>query len=76
MSTDSIVFKIHGIIMLLYLDITPLKFESVWILHLEVLEFEFYLLKFGGVWILYPEVSEFGFYLLKFGVFRFYTLTF
>ena len=51
MSTDNIVFKIHGIITLLYLDITPLKFESVWILHLEILEFGFYPLKFGSVWI-------------------------
>ena len=65
------------------LQIAPLKFRCIWILHLEVLEFGFYLLKFGGVWILPPNISEFGpskilgvfgFYLLKFGVFGFYTL--
>ena len=40
------------------LQITPLKFGSVWILHHKVSEFRFYPLKFGGVWILYHEISE------------------
>ena len=31
-------------------------FGSVWILHLNVLEFEFYPLYFRGVWILLPKV--------------------
>ena len=31
------------------LQTTPLEFGDVWILHLKVLEFGFYLLKFGGV---------------------------
>ena len=31
------------------LQTTPLEFGDVWILHLKVLEFKFYLLKFGGV---------------------------
>ena len=31
------------------LQITPLNFESVWILYLEISEFGFYPLKFGGV---------------------------
>ena len=38
------------------LQITPLKFESDWILHLKVSEFGFYPLKFG----------VFGFYTLTF----------
>ena len=39
---------------------------SVWILHPEVSEFEFYPLKFGCVWILHYEILEFEFYALKF----------
>jgi len=39
------------------LQITLLKFEGVWILHLEVSEFGFYSLKFEGVWILHPDIS-------------------
>ena len=35
------------------LQITPLKFEGVWILHLKVSEFRFFSLKFGGIWILH-----------------------
>ena len=49
------------------LQTIPLKFGSVWILHLKILEFGFYLLKFGGIWILHPKVSKIGFYPLKFG---------
>ena len=33
----------------LQISVTPLKFVVVWILHLKVLEIEFYPLKFGGV---------------------------
>jgi len=40
------------------LQITPLKFEGDWVLHLEVSEFGFYPLKFGDVWILYPDVVK------------------
>ena len=50
------------------LQTTPLKFESVWILHIEILEFRFYSLKFGSVWILHYEILEFRFYSIKFGV--------
>ena len=49
------------------MQITPLKFESVWILHPKVSEFRFYSLKFWSVWILDLDVSEFGFYIPKFG---------
>ena len=42
------------------LQITPLKFGSDWILHLEISEFEF----------LHPDVLEFKFYILKFWKFR------
>ena len=49
------------------LQITTLNFGGNWILHPEVLEFEFYPLVFESVWILHPDVSEFGFYSLKFG---------
>ena len=38
------------------LQITPLKFGSIWILHFVVSEFGFYSLKFGGFWILYPKI--------------------
>jgi len=38
------------------LQIIPLKFRGDWILHREVLEFEFYALTFG----------VFGFYILAF----------
>ena len=31
------------------LQITPLKFGDVWILHFEVLEYGFYHLKFGDI---------------------------
>ena len=48
------------------LQVTPLKFRSIWILHLEVLEFGFYLIKFRGVWILHFNISKFEFYSLKF----------
>ena len=42
------------------LQITPLKFECVWILHPEVSEFGFYTLKFESVWIVHLDVSKFG----------------
>jgi len=42
------------------LQITPLKFGSVWILHFEVLKFGFYPHEVWGVWILYPDVSKYG----------------
>ena len=45
------------------LHITFPKFESDWILHLQVSEFGFYP---HEVWILHLDVSEFGFYTLKF----------
>ena len=35
------------------LQITPLKSRGVWILHLKVSKFGFYILKFGEVWIFY-----------------------
>ena len=58
------------------LQITPLKFGNVWILHLEVLKFGFYPFTFG-VFRFYiltfqnldftPYILEvFGFYFLKF----------
>ena len=55
------------------LQIKPLKFGCVWILHPEVLEFRFYSLKFGNIWILNPNVLEFEFYSIIFG---FYTPNF
>ena len=55
---------------------TPLQFGSIWILHLEVLEFKFYPLKFKCVWILHSEISEFEFMLWNLEVFGFYTLKF
>ena len=39
------------------MQITPLKFESVWILHPKVSEFGFYIPKFGGVWILNSQIE-------------------
>ena len=48
------------------LQITPLKFGSVWILHHKILNFGFYFLKFEDVWILHIYISEYGFYPLKF----------
>ena len=48
------------------MQITPLKFGGIWILHLKVLEFGFYLLfrfyfpKFVSAWILHTKFSEFG----------------
>ena len=44
------------------LQITPLKFEGVWILCFKVPKFGIYHLKFGGIWILHSNVSEFEFY--------------
>ena len=44
------------------LQITPLKFKDVWILHFEISKFRFYPLKVGGVEILDPDILEFGFY--------------
>ena len=42
------------------LQISPLKFEHIWILHSKVLEFGFHPLNFRGVWILHSKVYEFG----------------
>ena len=47
------------------LQITPLSFGDVWILHLEVLEFGVYLLKFR-VFGFCTNVSEFEFYPINF----------
>ena len=38
------------------LQIIPLKFGGVGILHFEVSNFRFYSLKFGGVWILHHDI--------------------
>ena len=48
------------------MQIIPVKFRGVWILHSEILEFEFYPLKFGDVWILHLDVSKVEFYALNF----------
>ena len=48
------------------MQIIPLKFGSVWILHPKISEFEFYPPEVLGIWILHPSVSEFGFYFQKF----------
>ena len=39
------------------LQIAPLKFRVVWILHLKILEIWFYTLKFGSISNSYPSVS-------------------
>ena len=49
------------------LQIAPLKFRCIWILHLEVLEFGFYPIKFEDICILHSDVSKFGSCPLKFG---------
>ena len=48
------------------LKTTFLKFGSVWILHLEILEFRFYPLNFESICILHLNVSEFRFYSFRF----------
>ena len=56
------------------LHTASLKFEKVWILHLEnseflhfeISEFEFYPLMFRSIWILHINISEFKFYPIKF----------
>ena len=48
------------------LQITPLKFESDWILHPIVSKYGFGPLKIGDIWILYPNVSKFEFYSIYF----------
>ena len=48
------------------LQITPLNFESDWILHPVVSEYGFYPLKFGDIWILHPNVSKFEFHSIYF----------
>ena len=40
------------------LQITLLKFRSVWILHSEISEFGFYLLNFTIIWILFPKIWD------------------
>ena len=37
------------------LQVAPLKFGGVWILYLEISEFEFYPMMFGDVWILHSD---------------------